>query len=213
MKSFAEPVRKWFGYSRRERRASFILLMIIVFVISVRFFVPEKTLDIRNIPVETDTIESKPALAGKINPYREDGHGYQKKKRYVVDINNCDTTELIRLPGIGSVLSARIIKYRKLLGGFARKEQIMEVYGLSPETYDNIKEMLVVDTMLITKIEINSADFRRLDRMPYLSRDEINAILKYRELEGPIRNIDELINGRALSAETAIKVRPYLKFD
>ncbi|MEZ4904304.1 MAG: helix-hairpin-helix domain-containing protein [Spirosomataceae bacterium] len=46
------------------------------------------------------------------------------------DINSADTTQLIRLKGIGSKLAARIIKFRDGLGGFASSAQYTEVYGL-----------------------------------------------------------------------------------
>ncbi|MBI5010665.1 MAG: helix-hairpin-helix domain-containing protein, partial [Bacteroidia bacterium] len=123
-----------------------------------------------------------------------------------------DTSELIRLPGIGPVLSLRIIKYRQLLGGYAVKEQLREVYGLKPETYENIKDRVNVDTSCIEKIEINSADYKRLSRMPYFEKNEVHSILKFRELEGRIRSIEELIENKLIGEETAGKVRPYLSF-
>ncbi|MBR2261187.1 MAG: helix-hairpin-helix domain-containing protein [Paludibacteraceae bacterium] len=55
-----------------------------------------------------------------------------------VELNSADTTELKRLRGIGSVLSARIVKYRNKLGGFSSVEDLKNVYGLSDETYQSI---------------------------------------------------------------------------
>ena len=64
----------------------------------------------------------------------------QLKPKTLLDINSCDSSSLVMLPGIGPVLSARIIKFRSLLGGFARKDQLKEVYGLPIETYNLISE-------------------------------------------------------------------------
>jgi hypothetical protein len=36
-----EPLRNWFGYNRRERRASFVLIILIVAVLSARYVVPQ----------------------------------------------------------------------------------------------------------------------------------------------------------------------------
>jgi competence protein ComEA len=134
-------------------------------------------------------------------------------QRPLIDINDCDTATLIHLPGIGPVLSVRIIKFRYLLGGYARREQLLEVYGLSDETYDLIKDRLLVDTVALKKIRVNSADYNELSRHPYLDKYEVAAILKYRELEGEVISLDNLIEENLMSYEKAKKVGPYLSFE
>ena len=93
-----------------------------------------------------------------------------------IDINGCDSAALVALPGIGPVLSARIIKYRKLLGGFASVEQLKEVYGLPEETYEMIKGRLYADSSGIRKININSSGYKELSRIPYIEKYEVTAI-------------------------------------
>ena len=53
------------------------------------------------------------------------------KENLSIELNSADTTQLIKLRGIGSKLSMNIIGLRTQLGGFARVEQIKEVYGIS----------------------------------------------------------------------------------
>jgi len=130
----------------------------------------------------------------------------------MIDINSCDSAQLLPLPGIGPVLSGRIIRFRNLLGGYASIEQLQEVYGLSPETYNMIKDRITADTTLIDKININTADFRRFRRLPYFEQNEINDMLRYRNMNGQIYNIDELIENNILSEDKATKVKPYLSF-
>ena len=210
------PIRNWFGYSRRERRSSVILLILIVLVISARFFVPGK-----NIPVEVMSLVQDEGISASQDYAGQYGNNrtitqkavVSKKALPEIDLNKCDTSELIRLPGIGPVLSVRIIKYRSLLGGYYSREQLREVYGLPIETYEKIKDRLTVDTLLISEIEINKADYRRLSRMPYFEKSDVNAILKFRELNGTIESISELIENKVLTKERAQKVRPYLNFD
>ncbi|HUX95309.1 MAG TPA: helix-hairpin-helix domain-containing protein [Bacteroidales bacterium] len=216
MKFDFSSLRNWFGYSRRERRSSLILLLLIVFVISLRYFVPGKSIPVEYIRLVQDEIIAD-SISGKIYPENTKPvtrkHVVRDNKVKIVDINRCDTSELIRLPGIGPVLSVRIIKYRNLLGGYYSKEQLREVYGLPPETYEKIKDMVKADTMLIKYIEINTADYRKLSRMPYLERGDVNAILKYRELKGKIHSVSELVENKVISKEKALKVRPYLHYD
>lgn len=222
MKFDTSPFRNWFGYTRGERRGSFILLIIIIFIISVRILFPEK-----NLSIEYISLDFKDDLTGSVtyDTLTTQGTGEipknriagsqpgRKKKAPVVDINRCDTSELIKLPGIGPVLSVRIIKYRKLLGGFARTDQLREVYGLPEKTYELIKDQIHVDTLMISAININSADFKTLVRFPYFEKYEVTSILKYRELEGRIKDIQELVDNKIIAGEKALKVRPYLRFD
>ena len=73
----------------------------------------------------------------------------QKRSAYdrlMIELNSADTTELKQLRGIGSKLSQRIVKYRKKIGGFTRKEQLKDIYGLSEETYRHILPHVWVDT-------------------------------------------------------------------
>ena len=137
---------------------------------------------------------------------------YPRQQKALIDINNCDSVSLVSLPGIGPVLSARIIKYRKLLGGFAKKEQIKEVYGLSEETYDLISGSIFADSSAITRINVNSADYKELAKLIYLEKYEVTAILKYRDLMGRVTGIADLVENKLINKEKASKVEPYLNF-
>jgi DNA uptake protein ComE-like DNA-binding protein len=109
------------------------------------------------------------------------------------------------------VLSARIIRYRNLLGGFASVKQLREVYGLPEETFNLVSGRLTADSLLIKKININTADFKQLIRLPYIDRYNVNSILKYRELKGRIEDINELVDNKLVTKEKFMKVRSYLK--
>lgn len=134
-------------------------------------------------------------------------------KKALINLNICDTADLISLPGIGPVLSVRIIKYRNLLGGYAAVNQLNEVYGLPPETFDLIKERVYADTTIISRIRINSAGYKEISKLPYFEKYEVQAILKYRELKGRIRGISELVDNKLIPSDKVPKIKPYLKFE
>ena len=117
------------------------------------------------------------------------------------------------MPGIGPVLSVRIIKYRNLLGGFAKVDQLREVYGLSSETFDLIKGRVYADSAEVVRININEAAYKDLSRLPYFENYEVTAILKYRELKGRIAGMNELTENKLISTEKAVKIRPYISFE
>jgi len=224
MKLNSEPIKNWFGFTRRERRSSFILLLIMAFILGLREAVPQNNITVEDI---TDTISynielkdtgtvkagSERMTAKKSAPaYRKSDFQFNQK-RPLINLNNCDTSQLISLPGIGPVLSVRIIKYRNLLGGFAKVDQLREVYGLSSETFDIIKGRVSADSSEIVRININEASFKDLSRLPYFENYEVTAILKYRELKGRIEGVNELTENKLLASEKAVKIRPYLNFE
>jgi DNA uptake protein ComE-like DNA-binding protein len=283
---------EWFGYSRGERRATMILIIIIAIVILVRYLIPEKKIDIEvqylmpPIPSE----EQIPAIraenenvsltyfdpntasfgdltslgipgkvAGTLIRYRNSGGKFRKpedimkvygmdsvlgktlipyiniaqpplKKSerqmvaasapeteavsdFKLEINGCDSSDLELLPGIGKVLSARMIKYRELLGGYAAVDQLKEVYGLADSTYQTISVRCTADSSLIRRIRMNSASFSDLNRHPYIERYEAQAIIKYRDLAGRIKSISQLVSEKILTGDKARKLSPYLSFE
>jgi len=214
MKKYSfKPVLNWFGFTRRERRSTFLLLILILFIAGFRFIIPERNITVEEIPVEKGDM-----VVTSFNEEKESGSGsYMKKNRKnpqrpLLEINTCDSASLEALPGIGPVLSARIIKFRKLLGGFASVDQLREVYGLSEEVFNIISSRVYADSAAVKKININSAEYKELIRLPYFESYEVNAILKYRKLQGNIRNMDEMIDNKLIAKEKTKKIRPYLEF-
>jgi len=211
---YLEQVKNWFGFTRRERRSSFILLLLILVIAGIRFIIPERNISLEVISSfypETfpDSLPNKkPVVSNQV--YRPENASRQP--RPILDINVCDSSSLEELPGIGPVLSARVIKYRNLLGGYARVSQLREVYGLTEETFDLISGRLKADSAVVRKIIINSADYKQLIRLPYFEKYEVSAILKFRELNGKISDIKDLIDNKLITVEKAKKVSPYLEF-
>jgi len=125
-------------------------------------------------------------------------------------INISDSAALVSIYGIGPVLSVRIIKYRNLLGGYVSKDQLMEVYGMTDENFNHIRNAIYIDTSAITPININTADFSILSRHPYLNDYQSRAIIAYREIKGSFRKTDEIEKNGILSYDDYMRIKPYL---
>lgn len=132
------------------------------------------------------------------------------KKALLIELNSADSILLTDLPGIGPVLAGRIIKYRNLLGGFVKKEQLLEVYGLPYETFENINKAVNIDTTGIIRIDLNKAVFSKLIRHPYLDIYTVKGILNYRDIQGNIKDVNELKNNRIIPKENFSRIKPYL---
>jgi len=210
---YFEPLRNWFGYTRRERRASFILLILVLTVTFIRFIIPDKKITIIEERLEiAEYQDGTTTSSGSGEPVLvKQSRGSYQQKRAKLDLNTADSTSLIALPGIGPVLSARIVRYRNLLGGYASVEQLREVYGLPEETFNMISGRVMADSSAIKRININNADYKQLIRLPYFDSYEVTSILKYRELKGKIVDLNELIDNKLVTTEKFVKVRPYLK--
>ena len=128
----------------------------------------------------------------------------------LIDINRADSVQLLPLPGIGPVYAGRIIKYRNLLGGFFSVDQLGEVYGISSETLDLIKDKIEIDTSAINKINLGRATFRELLRHPYLEYEDVKALVNYRDFAGSIQSHQELMINYILPDSLLLRVIPYL---
>ena len=60
----------------------------------------------------------------------------------LVNLNTATAAELDKLPGIGTVLSQRIIDYRAQNGSFANKEDLLKIQGISKNLFDKIKDQI-----------------------------------------------------------------------
>lgn len=86
-----------------------------------------------------------------------------------VNLNRADQESLKALPGIGPVLSERIIRYRELLGGYYSVDQLLEVYGLRDEHFIKVEKHLYVESEEVKRMDLDSIRFRDLLRHPYAS--------------------------------------------
>lgn len=131
----------------------------------------------------------------------------------VIELNGADSIQLESVNGIGPAFASRIIKYRNRLGGFYRKEQIKEVYGLDSLFYEKLQNQLTVNPSSIQRILINNATFADLKRHPYLNYKQMNAIIQYRKQHGVYKSLNDLKRVVILDEEVLNRLAPYLSFE
>ena len=61
-----------------------------------------------------------------------------------VNINTASADELVKLEKIGPQYAARIVEYREKNGPFKAPEDIMNVSGIGPKTYEMNKDRIVI---------------------------------------------------------------------
>ena len=62
----------------------------------------------------------------------------------LVDLNTATAAELETLPGIGPSTAQNIVAHREENGRFLAVEEIMNVTGIGPAKYEQIKDLIMV---------------------------------------------------------------------
>ncbi|MFH1935568.1 MAG: helix-hairpin-helix domain-containing protein [Pseudomonadota bacterium] len=62
-----------------------------------------------------------------------------------ININKASSVELTQLKRIGPKLSERIVEYREKHGPFERPEDIMQVRGIGPKTFELNKDRITTE--------------------------------------------------------------------
>jgi competence ComEA-like helix-hairpin-helix protein len=127
-----------------------------------------------------------------------------------VNINIASEEELLKLKGIGPFFAKNILKKRDQLGGFVQKEQLLEVWKMTPEKLEEVMPFITIDPQAIKKININLATAEEFKKHPYFSWNMANAIVKLRTQHGPFSSINELKMSVVLTDELFLKIKPYL---
>ena len=136
----------------------------------------------------------------------------RSRRGAVKDLNTATAEDLKTISGIGDKLSVRIIKFRKLLGGFLSEEQLQDVYGLKPEV---IARVLLVYKVLekpkIEKINVNTASEEELASLIYIKFELAQNIVEYRNNMGSITSFGELKQIEGFPSEKIERIALYLR--
>ena len=130
------------------------------------------------------------------------------KEGQYININSADTTELQKIPGIGSYYARSIIRYRERLGGFVSMSQIQEVEGV-PET---ALHYMNIDAKHIRKMNVNQLSLAELRKHPYLDFYQAKEIVNYRRTHGPLKSAEELRLLKDFPPAEIERIKPYLAY-
>ncbi|MCL3781566.1 helix-hairpin-helix domain-containing protein [Prolixibacteraceae bacterium JC049] len=141
--------------------------------------------------VETKTKReiNKPKISKELPKFKAKSKVKIHQKKIRIEINSADSSELVLLKGIGPVYAKRIMKYRKILGGFYSVDQLQEVYGVTKEVIVKNEHQIWVDTTAIRKININFVSEWELKKHPYISKEEARNIVLYRSKNGKFGSV------------------------
>lgn len=134
---------------------------------------------------------------------------YKYPEGTVVELNEADTTELQKIPGIGSMIARMIVTYRQRLGGFHRLEQLGEIHL----DYHALAPWLRIDTTSLHRLNLNKASLRQMRNHPYLNFYQAKAIVEHRKRQGRLPNLKLLRLYEEFTEKDLERIAPYVCFE
>ncbi len=133
---------------------------------------------------------------------------YKYPEGTLVDLNEADTTELKKIPGIGSGIARMIVAYRNRLGGFYDTAQLKEVDYVN----EDMLKWFKLENASIHRINANKAGLDKLRSHPY-NFYKAKVIMEYRRKKGKLKSLSQLSLYEEFTEKDLERLSYYLTFD
>ena len=202
---------------------------------AVRSNVPRKNVETFRFNPNTATEEDlcrlgfTPKQAASIVAYRVKGGKYRRKADFaasfvvsdsiyrrlesyidipLIDLNLADSAAFDSLPGIGGWFASKMVSYRKELGGYSYKEQLMEIWKFDQEKYDALADLITLNPENLRQYPLWTLPADSLRKHPYIRNYETaRAIVLFRDNNPPENyTIHALEQSGIISSETASRL-------
>ena len=130
------------------------------------------------------------------------------KEGECIALNGADTTQLKRVPGIGSYYARRIVNYGERLGGYVSTKQLTEIEGFPEKAIG----FFTISGEHVRKMNLNKLTLSQLRQHPYINFHQAKAISDYRRMHGPLQSLDDLRLLEAFPPEAIERLKPYVEF-
>ena len=130
------------------------------------------------------------------------------KEGETIDLSVADTSQLKRVPGIGSYYARRIKDYGERLGGYVSVEQLNEIEGFPATAIP----FFSLHGDGVKKLNLNQLSLNELRRHPYINYYQARAITEYRRLHGKLKSLDDLKLLNDFDDDTRRRLQPYVAF-
>lgn len=236
--SKSEFIKRWFGFTRRERSGTYILAIILLFLIIVRFALNKQAL-------RADSYNKivRPELP--LDSIGVSDSSYQALRPVKFDPNSVSLEEMVSM-GL-SYNQAKVVDNYRIKGGVFRiPDDFRKIYSISEDqkdklipyieidkkhrpaqqeekdsliAYRNEKEESIVRNKPVypaysaTIIELNSVDSLGLIQLKGIGKVLSSRIIKYRNLLGGYIEVDQLNEVYGIDSTLLSILRPYIVVD
>ena len=110
---------------------------------------------------------------------------FRRLEKYIdipkIDINSADSVTFMSLPGIGKFFAGKMVSYRMELGGYSYPEQLMDIWHFNQEKFDNLKDLIRLDTTATPAYSLWTLPEKELATHPYIGKRAARSIIIFRE--------------------------------
>ncbi len=197
--------KEYIAFNKKQRNGILVLLSLIGILIIYLFVADYFPLGSKQVDFSSFKMEIQNAgvntLTGNLN---------SAPTALKMDINSADTNALMTIPHMSSYCAGMIVRYRKKLGGYYNTKQLREVWGMDSVIFNSTISKVRADSLLLHKININTADVKQLAYHPYIRYYLAKAIVNYREEHGLFESLAALHKMAAIDDSTYDRIAPYL---
>ena len=127
----------------------------------------------------------------------------------IISLNSADTTELKKIPGIGSSIARMMVNYRERLGGFFRIEQLQEIHLKA----EKLRPWFSIDIQQTRRINLNKAGMERMLHHPYINYYQAKVIIEYRKKKGFLKSLKQLSLYEEFTPIDLERLEPYICYN
>ena len=154
---------------------------------------------------------------------------------FPLDLNRATREELMLIPGIGEVISGRIVQYRDVLGGYTTLTQLTEIHGISYNMLERIGGYLFVgdrsfhpppqpmlpqaaappqeapqyEPQVVFPLDLNRATREELMHVRGIGEAISGRIIQHRENIGGFTSVSQLVEVQGISYNTLERIGGY----
>ncbi|MCS7076474.1 MAG: helix-hairpin-helix domain-containing protein [Bacteroidia bacterium] len=184
----------YFVFNKTERigiLTIFILIFLIILIPRV-FFLHREQIQVKQdsilayltaeqTPQKNQNNTPKDSLA--YNPNQTLKFEKKTDNQKKLNLNTCDSLELIQLPGIGEKTTKKILQTRRKVKFFYGLDQLSCI-GLHPDIVQRLRQYCYIENNVhtqIQKISLNQIDDKSIFRLPGFSYDIAKSFIKFRK--------------------------------
>lgn len=227
--------RKYFGFSKRESRG-FLFVFPMLIVLYILPLLLEKVMSAKHekeYQLYLNEANSALSLISSTSSAWKQADSLRQEKRDTTKQDDLPSKRMERLAkpvlnkvafhetdsvllqlvfGVGPVLASRIVKFRESMGGFHQREQLLDVYGLTPEVAERIYNTFPFEAVITKRFSLNTGDAKQLAQHPYISAPEAKVIVAYRQQHGPYQKETDLLRIKIFNQTWLDRIIPYLEW-
>lgn len=232
--------KNYFIFTRKERTAILVLLFIILGMVLVPYYLPEKPLDMELVQASIESKAETPIAENLFptgNRPREKFHSSETFTTFPFDPNTLSEDGWRKL-GIRDKTIATIRKFIERGGKFREPGDIRKIYGLTEQDAERLKPFVTISsprksaferipasnygTASLVKpyssgpgkiIEINGADSTDFESLPGIGYKLAARIIQFRNRLGGFHSVAQIGETYGLKDSTFQKIRRYLICD